>query len=226
MYGLTVTGIVWMSALLGAPVTTIRGPHEVTTNGDDITIRFDPARSAAISEACTEIGHIQVLQMWAVYTDRWSLVRPGQLRARDSWLDATASDAGHVIDTCRQADPVFQEKVNRGETPRTVAQLFDGPNLQAADLGPYDPDTNPTGWAKMSWRFQTYAYCVEGPARGSFYEGVAWTWEVYPPNVKIGDGHGTSTFVSELPVPGEDASVRQALARYLAAGKYPIVCGV
>ena len=74
-----------------------RGPHEVRIEGDNIELRFFPDRSAAVDEPCSDIGHIQVVQMWAVYTDKAIVVMPGQLRARDAWLDATASDSGGLI---------------------------------------------------------------------------------------------------------------------------------
>jgi hypothetical protein len=68
----------------------------------------------------------------------------------------------------------------------------------------------------MVWRCQTHAYCVSGADRGTWYEGVAWTWEIFAPQVRPGDGSGVSAVVTDLP-PSAEASVRQALARYRAA---------
>ncbi|MCA9692338.1 MAG: hypothetical protein KC636_22255 [Myxococcales bacterium] len=202
-----------------------RGPHEVRIEGDNIELRFFPDRSAAVDEPCSDIGHIQVVQMWAVYTDKAIVVMPGQLRARDAWLDATASDSGHVVDTCRRDDPVYQDPDRRGSSTGAVASMLDAPNLQASDFAPYHPQANPGGWAKMTWRFLSYAYCAAGEARGTFYEGVGWTWDVYANAVRPGDGRGEATLINDhLPPPRANAEVRQALARYLAAPSHPQVC--
>jgi hypothetical protein len=202
------------------PSAAKTSPHTVRTSGSRIEIDFDPKLSSEIGAECTEIGHLQFIQMWAVYTDRWRLVKPGEVRAKDAWLDATLSDAGHAVDTCRGADPVYQDPENRGSSAGTHATMSDLPNLQHSDLAPYHPETNKEGWAQMVWRFQTYAYCVSGAAKGTWYEGIAWTWEVYANQVRPGDGVGTSAFVTDMAVPVADASVRQALERYRAAPRH------
>lgn len=203
-----------------------RGPHEVQTDGGGVDIRFHPERSSAMSAPCSEVGHIQFLVMWANYSDRSIVVLPSQLRARDRWLDATASDAGLVVDTCRQSDPIYQDPELRGDS-RTMTRMSDGPLLKDADIKPYHPQTNPSGWTSMTWRFQTYAYCNQGEARGTFYEGVGWTWEIDWQNVHAGSGQGTATFVADLPASAAArAPIRQALERYRAATSHPPVCGV
>ena len=124
------------------PSAAKTSPHTVRTSGSRIEIDFDPKLSSEIGAECTEIGHLQFIQMWAVYTDRWRLVKPGEVRAKDAWLDATLSDAGHAVDTCRGADPVYQDPENRGSSAGTHATMSDLPNLQHSDLAPYHPETN------------------------------------------------------------------------------------
>ena len=208
-------------------VTAPTGPHtwKVAGNGNFI-IDFDPAKSSQIAAPCEEIGHLQFLQMWAVRDNGWTLIKPGQLRARDAWLDPTMSDAGHVLDTIngsdRGADPIHQDRAERGDTSHGKhAVLYDAPRVWETDLPAYHPERSPDGWKQLVWRFQTYAYCAIGADRGRWYEGVAWTFEVYPEQMAT-SGFGALAFVAELapPIADPDASVRQALARYLASPRH------
>lgn len=196
------------------------GPHTVTISAmGGIVIDFDPARSSEVRGECTEIGHLQFIQMWAVNDRGWRLLKPSDLREKSAWLDPAMSDAGHVVDTVRGVDVVHQDIGDRGDTRRGKhARVFDSPMLTESRLPPYHPEANPEGWKKLVWRFQSYAYCVAGADQGRWYEGVAWTFEVSPERVRPGAGFDRLTFVADLPPPIDDpdASVRQALARYIA----------
>jgi len=195
------------------------GPHTVHISSRAITIDFDPARSTEIQAECTQIGHLQFIQMWAVNDRGWHLLRPSDVREKSAWLDPAMSDAGHVLDTVRATDVIHQEFGDRGDTTRgRHARVVDAPQLAASRLPPYHPEENPDGWKKQVWRFQSYAYCADGADRGRWYEGVAWTFELSPESMQSGDGFGRLAFVANLPAPIDDpdASVRQALARYVA----------
>jgi hypothetical protein len=192
--------------------------NAVKLNGPaSITIEFHPQRSAH-AKGCDEIGHVQLLQMWADHGNRMVLVKPSQLRAKDAWLDATLSLKGHAVDTRNNTDPIYQIPGERvGDTRKPAhASMTDEPAIHSSDLAPYDASSNPTGWKRMVWKFNTYGYCNAGAERGKWYEGVEWTWEIPAARANLADGKGTIKVVDDdLPPPEAGSPFREALDKYV-----------
>jgi hypothetical protein len=194
------------------------GPNEVKGDGTaSINITFFPKRSAYAKD-CTEIEHIQFVQTWARYVDKNVLVKPGQIRKRDAWLDATLSSKGHCVDTLNSTEPIYQIP---GHTPGntregTKAALTDEPAIWSSDLPPYNAKAAPDGWAGMTWNFNTFAYCNAGNERGKFYEGVYWEWETFANRVSQTDGRGTVKVKdTNVPPPAPGSVFHEALEKYV-----------
>lgn len=184
-----------------------------------ITIEFHPQRSAH-ARSCDEIGNVQLLQMWADYGNRMVLVKPGQLLARDAWLDATLSSKGHMIDTRNSTDPIYQlpgERLGNTRKP-DHASMTDEPAIHESNLPPFDASSNPTGWKRMVWRFHTFGYCNAGNERGKWYEGVEWTWEIPAARANQTDGKGKIKILNHnVPPPEAVSPFREALDKYMKA---------
>jgi hypothetical protein len=185
-----------------APCRTKCEPNnESTVSGNRIDIVFDPDKSCKVTK-CDRIVHIQFIQ---IYVDG-KLTKPGDFHSGFKYRDKVVTDKGWWIDhLATETTPDYQQgngdgKKNGGSTK---ARIMDAPEADSADGGtggPYDPASHPTGWKKVDYKFQTYAWCMKGPDCGKWYEGIGWqytkTWE------DVRDSKPGNSTITDRNIPG------------------------
>lgn len=195
----------------------VTNPHTATVSGNNITLTFAPGSSAYATD-CTEILHVQVLRMNA--DDE--MILPSRLQSTKKWMDATASDAGWVIDSVNSPDaPYYQGFGSSGAgktSPARNAELIDAPHVTIPpDFPPYDATEAPNGWKSMFWQFQSFAVCTAGAQCGTWYEGVSWTYSQSAENARAGRTGSVTVLRPYVPPSPTGSAARQAYERYAKA---------
>jgi hypothetical protein len=161
--------------------TPCPNPNEDSkTSGNRVDLIFDPDKSGKVTK-CEKIVHVQFIR---IYVDG-KVVKPGDFVPAFKYRDKVMTEEGWWIDhVAREKTPDYQQgtgdgKKNGGSKKATIT---DTPSIgDDTSQGAYDPVTNPTGWKKVRYEFQTFAYCMKGPDCGKWYEGTSWeytkTWE-------------------------------------------------
>ena len=75
------------------------------------------------------------------------------------------------------------------------ATMTDAPQTSGGDIGFYEPNTNPKGIKEYVINFATFAYCMNGPDCGKWYEGVTWKYTKTRQDMRDGKS-GLSTIES------------------------------
>jgi N-acetylmuramoyl-L-alanine amidase len=155
-------------------------PYKKTSTKDNqIDIVFEPDKSAKVT-TCNRIVHVQFNRR--VADDK--VVKPSEFSSAFRFKDEIATAAGWTVD-CLQTEttPDYQQGVGDGKkNGGTVsATMSDVPTTAGGDRGFFDSAKNPGGIKKYVLRFATFAYCMDGPDCGKWYEGITWeftkTWE-------------------------------------------------
>jgi len=149
------------------------------TSGNRIDIVFDPDKSSKVKK-CGKIVHVQFTRTYA----------DGRVIKRGDWADslkyhdAVTTDDGWSVDhLSTETTPDYQQGTGNGKRNggSEQATMSDAPQSGGGDKGFYQPTDNAGGWKEYKAEFAAFAWCMEGPDCGRWYEGVAWeyrkTWE-------------------------------------------------
>lgn len=148
------------------------------TTGNRIDIEFDPAKSTK-AKKCSKIVHVQFVRR---FTDG-TFIKGGDYASSLSHIDTITTDKGWNVDSlASETSPDYQQGTGEGKQngSSTKAKMSDAPQTGGGKKGFYSA-TNPDGIRTHKKEFITYAYCMQGPDCGEWYEGMSWeyvkTWE-------------------------------------------------
>jgi hypothetical protein len=191
---------------VGSPVKLCRGLQEKgpsdgssITGSNRIDIVFDPDKSKKVKK-CDKIVHVQFVRRFI----DGKAAKPGDVDAAFAYKDAVTVDKGWGIDFLSgETTPDYQQgsaSPDRREGHKNggsqTATIWDAPDYSG--LGPkfYDRVTNPTGWKRVVLTFESYAWCMQGPDCGKWYEGVGWQYTMTWMNIRDGED-GTSKIIKK-----------------------------
>jgi len=166
---------------------------ESKTKDNRIDIVFDPDKSKKVKK-CNKIVHVQFNSRFA----DGKLIKPGDYYSGYKYKDKVATSKGWTVDCLKtETTPDYQQGVGNGKkNGGTVkAKISDAPQTGGGDNGFYDANTNPTGLKKYVIKFATFAYCMEGPDCGTWYEGITWEYTKTWKDQRDGN-KGTSTITN------------------------------
>ncbi|SRR6266478_672012 len=168
-----------------------KGPNAGSkiTGSNRIDIVFDPDKSKKVKK-CDRIVHVQFVRRLV----DGKAVKPGEVDAAFNYKDAVTVDKGWGIDFLSgETSPDYQQgstNPDRQEGHKNggsqTSTMWDAPNYTGLGAKFYDRATNPRGWKKAVLRFQTYAWCMEGPDCGDWYEGVGWEYTITWKDIRDG----------------------------------------
>jgi len=151
---------------------------KTATNRIDIV--FEPDKSEKVT-TCSRIVHVQ-------FNRRLSdgkLIKPSEFWSGFKYKDEVATAKGWTVDCLKsETTPDYQQgngegKKNGGTVSATMSDTPDA--TSGGDRGFYNAATNKSGIKTYVIEFATFAYCMDGPDCGKWYEGITWeykkTWE-------------------------------------------------
>ena len=200
------------SPTVPCPLAVDKDPSkESKTKDNAIDLVFDPDKSEKVKE-CNKIVHVQFVRK----SIDGKVVKPGD--AYDGWKyrDKVTTDKGWGVDHLDgETTPDYQQGSGNGkkdDTYRKDAKIHDAPNFDD-DAYFYDKDNNPKGWKTYKNEFKTFAYCMEGPDCGKWYEGVNWEY------VKTADDQknkkpGTSKITNQNVTTAPDKDLIEAFDKF------------
>jgi hypothetical protein len=181
-----------MTAFSDAGVEPVSSCHEAEkkptrgskTKDNEITIEFDPAASKKVT-SCKRIVMVQSVQKFV----DGKPIMPGDYYSPWKYKDGDAltsgGNKGLRVDYLKgEKTPYYNDPQGTGSSAyglvgkknggTSKSTMGDAPDTGGGDKGFYNKATNPTGHKKVETRFETFAYCAEGPDCGKWYEGLTW----------------------------------------------------
>lgn len=146
-----------------------------STAGNRIDFTFDPTTSSPTPN-CDEIVIVQSILMRA----DGSAIMPGTYYTPWTCRSPAALGDGTYIDhDCPCITPYytycFNGTAGASNSVTRNATSIDAPQTAGGDKG-FRSAANPTGWATVTYNFETYAFCAAGTDCGVWYDGVEWNY--------------------------------------------------
>ncbi|MFQ6096525.1 MAG: hypothetical protein ACE5O2_02275 [Armatimonadota bacterium] len=148
--------------------TSVRkaGDATATIKSGTIRLKYEPEKAPC----CTKLVWIQVMRELL----DGKPVKPSEIG--DGYMDKDTTDDGYHVDYKNgEKDPYYNgddaaDKVAGTEPGNTTepkgSGMSDTPNLPSV----------PAGAKKVVWEFESWAFCAEGPCKGTYYKGRKWTY--------------------------------------------------
>ena len=194
-----------------APSPAFQEEKKAKATGNRIDITFEPNKSKLIKK-CNRVVHIQFNRQYA----DGKVIKPGDYYSGFKYQDAVTTDDGWVIDHLDgETTPDYQQGVGDGKKNGGTkdATIWDAPNTSGGDKGFYDQKSNPGGWKVVYYEFATFAWCMDGPDCGTWYEGVTWNYTKTSDDARDGN-KGVSKVTNDNVATAPTASQLQAFAKF------------
>lgn len=166
-----------------APAPPLKqGPFKdgTTTSSNVIDINYRPELDATAKSA-TKIAFVQVVQ---ILLDG-KAVKPTQVDAAWGWKDQIATDDYHYVDVYSKLWPTpdYQQgentKVNSEGSigaSTTPSKMQDKPFAATIEDGGWYDQAKGSGTKIITFKFETFAWAMEGEDSPKFYQGITWEY--------------------------------------------------
>ena len=186
-----------------APLESDKDPANASqvdsTKPNKVNIVFDPDKSEKVSK-CNKIVHVQFIR----YKVDGKLTKFGDYYKGFAYKDDVAAADFWAVDHHKsEKTPDYQQGGGYGAVGRKTAgsatvkaTMSDPPTTGGGDRGFYNAATNKGGIRQMVKEFFAFAWCMEGPDCGKWYEGVSWEYKKTYIDHQLGKP-GTSTITNK-----------------------------
>lgn len=150
------------------PPTVTRKPGDTGAKvaGGSITLTYEPKKDPC----CTKLVWIQVMQELV----DGKPVKPSKIG--DGYMDADTTASGHHVDYKKgEKDPYYNGDDKADKFKGNQQGNTTGPKNSTMSDTPNLPKV-PAGAKKVEWVFESWAFCAEGPCKGTWFKGRKWKY--------------------------------------------------